>query len=265
MKRLGDVPLDHLVPSGKRKEPEVVIDDDVCPICKGAGYLQADVPFGHPFFARAIPCECLMREQEERAFADLQRLSQLDPFRDKTFENFDPKVPGVDAAYRAAKTFARDPSGWLILCGGVGTGKTHLAAAIANWAVNNHIRVLFAVVPDLLDHLRSTFAPSSTVQYDELFESVRATPLLILDDLGTENCTPWAGEKLYQIFNYRYNERLPTVVTTNRDLGRIDDRIRSRLRDDSLCEIVVIKGEDYRPRKKGERKYAKVSKPQYRR
>ncbi len=55
------------------------------------------------------------------------------------------------------------------------------------------------VVPDLLDHLRATFSPSSTVSLDRRFEEVRTTPLLILDDLGTQSATPWAREKLYQI------------------------------------------------------------------
>lgn len=265
MKRVGDVPLKRSARSSTNKVAKPPAEDDVCPLCKGAGYVRAEVPFGDPFFARPIRCECLTREIEERDFADLERLSQLTPFKDKTFENFDPKVRGVEAAFRVAKAFAQDPRGWLILHGGVGTGKTHLAAAIANWAMNNHIRVLFAVVPDLLDHLRSTFAPSSTTQYDELFESVRAVPLLILDDLGTENCTPWAGEKLYQIFNYRYNDMLPTVLTTNRPLERIDERILSRLKDDSLSEIVEIKADDYRPLKPGYRTNRKSYKPQYRR
>ena len=66
---------------------------------------------------------------------------------------------------------------------------------------------LFVTVPDLLDHLRSTFSPQSTISYDKLFEQVRKTPLLILDDLGTESATAWAKEKLYQLFNHRYNDR----------------------------------------------------------
>lgn len=227
--------------------------------------MRVEVPVGHPFFGRAFECECLMREKEERDFADLQHLSQLQSFSDKTFENFDRKVPGTDKAYLRARTFADDPKGWFVLVGVFGCGKTHLAAAMARHALGKSLRVLFTVVPDLLDHLRSTFSPSSDVQYDELFESVRATPLLILDDLGTENCTPWAGEKLYQIFNYRYNERLPTVITSNRDLKDVDPRIRSRLCDASLCEIVEITAGDYRPLQPGFRRNKRLHKPEYKR
>ena len=50
----------------------------------------------------------------------------------------------------------------------------------------------FIVVPDLLDHLRATFQPGSAVSYDERFNEVRRARLLVLDDLGTQNATPWA-------------------------------------------------------------------------
>ena len=58
----------------------------------------------------------------------------------------------------------------------------------------------------------------------------------MIDDLGTQNATPWAQEKLYQIFNYRYVNRLPTVVTTNQPLEEIEGRIHSRLRDPELVD-----------------------------
>ena len=72
----------------------------------------------------------------------------------------------------------RRPRGWLILFGNYGVGKTHLAAAIANEALRRHFRVLFTIVPDLLDHLRSTFGPSSEIEYDTRFETIRDAPQL---------------------------------------------------------------------------------------
>jgi DNA replication protein DnaC len=68
-----------------------------------------------------------------------------------------------------------------------------------------------------------------------------------LDDLGTQNATPWAQEKLFQIINHRYVNRLPTVVTTNVDLQSIDGRISSRLKDDTLVQKVRITAPDYPP------------------
>jgi DNA replication protein DnaC len=93
---------------------------------------------------------------------------------------------------------------------------------------------LFVVVPDLLDHLRATFSPDSLISYDKRFEQVRTAPLLILDDLGIESATPWAREKLFQLFNYRYNARLPTVITMQKmveELEETNPRLSSRMLD----------------------------------
>ncbi len=171
-----------------------------------------------------------------------------------TFESFLPEGVGLNEGgrvqirrvYQQAVDYAEDPEGWLILRGGYGCGKTHLAAAIANYSTERGQPALFVVVPDLLEHLRATFAPHSQTAYDELFETVCTAPLLILDDLGAQSSTPWAQEKLYQIFNYRYNAELPTVITTNRRLEEIDPRLRSRMTDLTLCKIATIQAPDFR-------------------
>ena len=64
--------------------------------------------------------------------------------------------------------------------------------------------------------------------------------MLILDDLGTQNATAWAQEKLFQIFNHRYNAMLPTVVTTNLSLDRIDERLRMRLTDPAIARVYYV-------------------------
>ncbi len=221
--------------------------EPACPQCEDAGYYKEAVPFGHPHFGVLFPCGCKLAEKEQRAADELHQLSNLEPFRDKTFESFNPNVPGVRGAYARAVEYAKRPQGWLIMFGNFGVGKTHLAAAIANEALRRHWRVLFAIVPDLLDHLRSTFGPSSEVQYDDRFETIRDVPLLVLDDLGTENTSPWAREKLFQIVNHRYNYALPTVITSNRKPEDIDPRIFSRMSDRTLSqEIIIIDAGDFR-------------------
>jgi DNA replication protein DnaC len=73
---------------------------------------------------------------------------------------------------------------------------------------------------------------------------VRNTPFLVLDDLTTEG-SPWAREKLFQILDYRYVTRKPTVVTTYKRIEDIDQRIRSRLIDKRRCLIFAITAPDY--------------------
>ncbi len=225
-----------------------------CPYCEGLGFVVPDVVPGQPGFGRAVPCSCTEMEREMARQDSLMRLSQLGSLQEKTFDSFLPdghgltpvKQRNLTMAYERAYEFARSPEGWLILKGGYGCGKTHLAAAIANYQLALGKSVLFINTPDLLDHLRATFSPDSTISYDERFEQVRSTPLLILDDLGTQSNSEWAQEKLYQIFNYRYNAQLPTVLTTNLELEAIEVRMRSRMVDPSLSSIIHISAPDFR-------------------
>ncbi len=226
----------------------------LCPVCGGTGYLRQDVPIGHPNFGKLAECDCRKTEREAKRFNALRSISNLGAMARFTFDRFVPDGYGLTEdrrrnlhlAYDSAVSFAEEPKGWLILLGGYGCGKTHLAAAIANQVVKQGKAALFVVVPDLLDHLRATYSPHSTVTYDQRFEEIRAASLLILDDLGAHSSTPWAQEKLFQLFNYRYNAQLPTVVTSNHELEDIDVRIRSRLIDPDLAQIVKIMAPDFR-------------------
>ena len=176
-------------------------------------------------------------------------LSSLDLLANKTFGNLDERrdealsaaeVKSLEKALKAAHRYAEKPKGWIIFMGSYGCGKTHLAAAIANYRASLGAPPLFIMVPDLLDHLRATFSPKSDVSYDRRFDEIRTSPLLVLDDLGTQSMTPWVREKLYQLFTYRYNAELPTVITTADTLDEIDARIRSRMLDKRLCTIYGI-------------------------
>src|SRR5574341_1015281 len=235
--------------------------DPNCPICNGVGYVRYDVPEDHPYFGKALDCEC----RRSRVTADrqnyLRRLGGLANLENKTFDTVKPQgvgLPERDAAnlhyaYERAYAFAEQPDGWLVIMGGYGCGKTHLAAAIANTQVDLGHKVIFLTVPDLLDHLRGSYSPGAIDDdsYDRRFEEVRTTPLLILDDLGTESPTPWAREKLFQILNHRYTARLATVLTTNRNFDELEPRIRSRLSDPDVSERIVISARDYRAAEAG--------------
>jgi len=182
-------------------------------------------------------------------------LSSLVILSDRTFGNWSDRhgegltgtdLQTLDQAFQAAYKFAENPKGWLIFSGTYGCGKTHLAAAIANYRASLGDPPLFVVVPDLLDHLRATFNPESTVRFDRRFEEVRTASLLILDDLGTQSMTPWVREKLYQLLNFRYNARLATVITTSDKEAEIDPRLYSRMLDKRLCTFKGISAPSFR-------------------
>jgi len=203
-----------------------------------------------------VACSCTRREREKEQQSRLRKYSglELELLKKMTFDNFDWKrvnLPpeqrdNLEKAYRLALDFAKSPESWLVLQGDTGCGKTHLAAAIANYRLKEGKPVKFVVVPDLLDHLRSTFSPESPVTYDQLFEEVKNAPLLILDDFGEQSTTPWAEEKLYQVINYRYNARLATVITTRLTTDEMTTPIVSRFFDNQLSMIFHVTAPDYR-------------------
>ena len=229
--------------------------DQPCPICKGIGVIKYAVPADHPRFGKMFPCPNRPVLVDEVRQATLRRLSNLDAFDNKTFEAYETDLPyynekqqqALRLALEAARSFARHmEGGWLLLEGTYGTGKTHLAAAIGNERLKFGDNVMFVTTPDLLDHLRNTYSPRAEMSYDELFDKMRNATLLILDDLGVENPSEWAKEKLFQLLNHRYSHQMATVITTNADLDSLDPRIRSRLLDINVIRRIVIDAPDYR-------------------
>jgi len=216
--------------------------------------LRADVPVGHPNFGKLEVCVCRQRDVSQQVRERLYSLSRLDELKGLTFETFEPRgrkglgemqSNSLEMAFNQAQHYPKSLNGWLLLRGGYGCGKTHLAAAIANFAVDMGVPTLFLTVPDLLDMLRFSYDSDDTT-FEQRFNEIRNASLLVLDDFGTQNATGWAQEKLFQIINYRYINKLPLVVTTNLSLDEIDARVRSRLSDRELVTDVRINAPDYR-------------------
>ena len=225
-----------------------------CPICKGVGYIRHDYPVGHPEFGKLQICTCRQRHLDQYAYRKLFAHSQLDELTHLTFENFNPQgrkgystslAETIEQAYDATRQYSTNLDGWLVLQGGFGCGKTHLAAAVANFVVEMGVPTLFVTAPDLLDLLRFSFNDPETT-FEQRFKDFRDVRLLILDDFGTHNTTPWAQEKFFQILNHRYINKLPLVLTTNLELDEIDARVRSRLQDEKFVHRVHINAPDYR-------------------
>lgn len=239
---ISTMPNNHSGPSMATKP------QPACPVCGGLGYVRADYELCHPNFGKLTPCpKCREPQIKQKILSRVYEYCELKTLSDKSFENFDPTGnASLFNAFKACKNYARIKDGWLVMAGGVGCGKTHLAAAIAN---QTDIPCLFVTVPDMLDMLRAGFNSDATWQYSERMEAIRKIDMLIMDDLGVENNTPWAAEKIFQLINYRYINKAPTVFTTNVMPENLDGRIYSRLRDTDLVQSLGIDASDYRRRK----------------
>lgn len=233
--------------------------------CKGAGYFTYAVPYGHPLFAVPQPCACTLArkaaEANERtagALAVLQRdLGKMagctfDSFRlDRPLERatttYGEPVSEADqrrsliAAVAIAETYADNPSGWLYLHGPVGSGKSHLAAAIAHRLVRQGRAVAYATAGGVMAWLRSGFADHSS---DSRLLALQEADLLVLDDLGTEQkaaAGSWAYQALFEILNTRYLHTRATVITANNlPEDEFDARLADRVRGSGpVLEVIA--------------------------
>jgi len=210
-----------------------------------------------PTFTQA----CLLEESgpsPRSAGADILSLPLMRQMTFKTFNaaplSHDPRdANNLVRALDTARQHADRPDGWLVLLGDTGVGKTHLAAAIAHHWREAGRQVEFVVVPDLLDRIRAGVREDDGDQY-QLLEQIRTSAHLVLDDLGVHSATPWAQEKLFQILNYRYNGRLPTVITVGRPLEELPDALVSRMHDVKVSDLFRIEAPDYRGLRRPERR-----------
>jgi DNA replication protein DnaC len=173
---------------------------------------------------------------------------------------------GGDNVKKVCDAFIENPFD-LVLSGGPGTGKTHLAIAIFRYLVSvGHIdsgyrdwfeyhgdhyqvadhKALFMPVPELLAEIRATYNDRDKDE-QELIDRVSSVDFLILDDLGAEKSTEWSISTLYLIIDKRYRAMNPTIATTNLSIDEIGQslsrRIASRL---ASGKVITIKAPDYR-------------------
>lgn len=159
---------------------------------------------------------------------------------DNTFETFDLGLnAGMKDAYEQCEAVSARRAWCALLVGQPGNGKTHLAIAAMH---RFGPAAYFWKVPDYLDWLRHMRFDREFNEF-ELTRAYRSDDfLLVLDDLGVEKQTDWADEQLYKVLDSRYDNELPTIITSNQVADRIDPRLKSRY----ASGLVVCIGKDLR-------------------
>jgi DNA replication protein DnaC len=218
-----------------------------CPACKGAGFVHPRKPDGTVDYRQTIACSypgCYADSFAAYRRGEIVQRSGVIGLQ-QTFATFNPKVPGVQKAYNAAKKLAEGECDfiWLIIYGGVGNGKTHLLNAIANRAMERGYQVRLIMMAELLSELRMAM---DTKQTDYEMKQVKEVPYLLIDELGLEYGTDWEREKLEELLGSRWANGRFTVVATNRDIDELPPRIKSRFQDRHLSRWVKNEAGDYR-------------------
>lgn len=212
---------------------------ELCPRCGGRGWLVA--PDGGAGTARR--CDCQKRELSTRMLdaAGIPRRylrCRLEGFN--THQGASGGSGGKTQLVQALTESRRYVEGFLradgsfthtglLYIGPPGVGKTHLAVAVLVELITTyHLAGRFVDFTSLIHQIQNSFDPNSPESKREILDPVMRAPLLVLDELGAQKPTPWVQDILYLIINGRYNERLPTLFTTNYALDEAEAPARGR-------------------------------------
>ena len=180
------IPPENPASPSANPENRFGLGDPNCPICGGLGFI---IKGGNddPTSGVQVPCECRARRFENAGKKARTISANLSGYEQMTFGSFKTEGRGalreeqktnLEYALKISEDFADNPSGWLFFTGRYGTGKTHLAAAIANDALEKGVEVIFQPVPDLLDQLRMTYGNAGET-FEDRFSRIRTVSLLI--------------------------------------------------------------------------------------
>jgi len=228
------IQLNYLAPVG----PTETAEEGRCPFCGGSGIVPNEK-------GEAAPCVCFLQQMRRRRIAKANLAPML---LEKTFANFDLRYyPGYRKAangtsyeklasdsrekglrFVAAMVEGKTQAKGLFFTGPVGSGKTHLAAACANELMERCIDVLFLVVPDFLDDIRASYGTQGEGSEAAMIRRAKSATVLVLDDLGAHNFSQWTQDKLFSLVNYRLNQQMPIVVTSNLTLNQLEEVVGQR-------------------------------------
>jgi DNA replication protein DnaC len=158
----------------------------------------------------------LARETRERIERIIPSSKMPPRLKECTFTSFSTARASKSVVLAKRSAFSAGQSGkTIILAGDTGVGKTHLAAAIVNYAPTKGKSAVLVSFAALLNDLRSALSVGKDFSPAQIFEALKSVDCLALDDVGQEVRSDYADSCLYQIVNDRYNARSQLVVTTN--------------------------------------------------
>ncbi|HCZ2046717.1 TPA: ATP-binding protein, partial [Staphylococcus aureus] len=172
--------------------------------------------------------------------------------RDATVNNYKPQnekqVKAKQTAIEYVQGFSTKEPKSLILQGSYGTGKSHLAYAIAKAVKSKGHTVAFMHIPMLMDRIKATYNKNAVETTDELVRLLSDIDLLVLDDMGVEN-TEHTLNKLFSIVDNRVGKN--NIFTTNFSDKELNQnmnwqRINSRMKHNARKVRVI--GDDFRER-----------------
>lgn len=164
---------------------------------------------------------------------------------------------GVPALYHKAQLsdfpegtlYDDDLTSGLFIFGSIGCGKTHMAVAlIVNDIIKGVTGRQFVTMAGLLSQIKATYSAGSHETESQVVDRYALTPNLFIDDIGVEKVSDWVLDIVYQIFNYRYNNNLRTVITSNLTLDLLNDRLGERItsRIKGMTTSIRLTGKDRR-------------------
>lgn len=151
----------------------------------------------------------------------------------RTFDNFT-ETPENRKALKTARLYTQRvidgtvlqlPQNSLYIYGNYGTGKTHLAAAIANEAIAIGKQVVYTRFGELCRDVKRAYESKAKEGEDNILRKYKTCFLLVLDDLGKEKITDWSLALLFELIDSRYRDMLPTVITANYSVEQTVDKL----------------------------------------
>lgn len=226
-----------------------------CLRCQDAGYLRDKTnPEAIGQIIECPTCQMIARERVAQAESLDPRLGFTPEMRRGGLMELSPD-PQQEAAYVALRNWACEPEGWIVVYGARGSGKTTLLAATVTSVRAMGIGALFCVGTNLFELLKNTLAEGTDKgRYGAIVDRIKASPVLVLDDLREIRRTDWAEALLLEIVNDRYNANAPTVVSLyehpdlpyhpkERRDAEPNESVRSRLHDRRIVRAFVHAGD----------------------